>query len=352
MQASLLEILVDPVDKKSLDLEVINQDDDGQIVSGILHGHDEKTYKITNGIPRFVLTEDRGQQQTEKTFGYKWQQEDSYGSPKQRKLMAEWLSEKYGFGSVHDAQEYFQSRESILDAGCGSGYSSSCWLQPKARGDDQLAWVGADISESIDVAQKQLSHINGTHFVQGDVLELPFSDNSFDTIFSEGVLHHTPSTERALKAVVPLLKQGGEILFYVYRKKGAIREFTDDYIRDVISDIPPEDAWEMLRPLTKLGKALADLNVEIDVPEDIPYLGIKAGRIDIQRLVYWNIAKMYWNDEMTFEEAHHINFDWYHPRYAHRQTENQVRQWCDEAGLNIRHFHEQESGYSVRAIKE
>ena len=28
-----------------------------------------------------------------------------------------------------------------------------------------------------------------------------------------------------------------------------------------------------------------------------------------------------------------MNFDWYHPRYAHRQTEEEVRRWCEEAGL-------------------
>jgi len=46
-----------------------------------------------------------------------------------------------------------------------------------------------------------------------------------------------------------------------------------------------------------------------------------------------------------------VNFDWYHPRYAHRQTEEEVRRWCGEAGLSIFHFDVQESGFTVRAIK-
>ena len=71
------------------------------------------------------------------------------------------------------------------------------------------------------------------------------------------------------------------------------------------------------------------------MPEDVPLLGISAGRHDVQRLIYWHFAKLFWNPELSFEENNHVNFDWYHPRYAHRQTEDEVRRWCDDAGLEI-----------------
>jgi arsenite methyltransferase len=94
------------------------------------------------------------------------------------------------------------------------------------------------------------------------------------------------------------------------------------------------------------------LHAEVEIPEDVPLLGITAGRYDVQRLVYWHIAKLFWNDAYSFEESHHVNFDWYHPRYAHRQTEEDVRRWCQEAGLAIRHFSVEESGFTVRAVKD
>ena len=97
--------------------------------------------------------------------------------------------------------------------------------------------------------------------------------------------------------------------------------------------------------------ALAELKVDVTVPSDVPLLGIKAGKIDIQRFIYWNVAKMFWNPDLTFEENHHINFDWYHPRYAHRQTEAEVRQWCGEAGLTVTYLKEEEAGLTVRANK-
>jgi hypothetical protein len=122
-------------------------------------------------------------------------------------------------------------------------------------------------------------------------------------------------------------------------------------VRAAVSTLPPDEAWEALRPLTELGRALAEMKVEVDVP-DVPVLGIAAGRYDVQRLIYWHFAKLFWNEKLTIEENLHVNFDWYHPRYAHRHTEEEVRAWCRRAGLEITRFDAADpSGFTVRAIK-
>jgi len=351
MHKSVLDILVDPVTKSPLRLDASRSTTNGNITAGAVSG-DGRLYPIINGIPRFVLTEDPGQKQTQSSFGFKWQQRDTYDSPEMRAFAQSFVAKRYGLDRIDKLRHFFGSRRRVLDAGCGSGLGASLWMDPSWRDGGSAEWYGVDISAAIDVAQERLGAIGGTHFIQADILQLPFKEGTFDTISSEGVLHHTPSTERALKSLVPLLEPNGHILFYVYRKKGSIREFSDDYIRDVISPLDPEEAWALLRPLTKLGKALADLHAEVEVPEDIPYLGIKAGRHDVQRLIYWNIAKLFWNETLSFEENNHVNFDWYHPRYSHRHTEDEVRRWCDESGLSIKHLNAYESGYTVWAIKE
>lgn len=350
MHKSALAVLVDPVSKNSLQLEE-QVASNGEIERGVLRNSQGQEYPIRNGIPRFVDTEDAGQRQTQASFGFKWNRQESYENEQFANTYHDWLIGKYGFSNAQDMRDFFAGRQRILEAGCGSGLSASMWLDDSWQGDSKPQWFGVDISNAVDIAAQRLGSFPGTNFLQADILNLPFAANSFDTIFSEGVLHHTPSTERALKSLAALLTPNGEIMFYVYRKKGPVREFTDDYVRSVLSPLPPEAAWEMLRPLTRLAQSLSELNVEVDVPEDIPYLGIKAGRQDVQRLIYWHFAKLFWNEDFGFEGSNHVNFDWYHPRYAHRQTESDIRRWCEEVSLDVTYLDEQESGFTVRAIK-
>ncbi|HOW96673.1 MAG TPA: methyltransferase domain-containing protein [Kiritimatiellia bacterium] len=307
-------------------------------------------YPVRNGIPRFVLTEDAGQIQTRDAFGFKWAKRDTYDTPEFRAFAAEWYSRKYGFGDEAAMARFFAGRGRILDVGCGSAFSSALYLRHPAWS-GRAMWVGADISSAVDVAQERLRDVANTHFVQADALQLPFADGAFDTVFSEGVLHHTPSTRAALLSAARVVARGGEFLFYVYRKKAPLREYADDYIRGQIAPLTDEQAWEAMRSLTRFGQALAELKASVTVPEDVPLLGIRAGAYDIQRLLYYDVVKMYWNAKLSFEENVHVNFDWYRPRYAHRQTAEEVRAWCAEAGLEIARFHEEESGFSVRAVR-
>jgi arsenite methyltransferase len=349
MKSSLIGRLADPVLHTSLALENPEMDGD-DVISGKLDNQQGTQYVIKNGIPRFVLTEDAGQIQTSDAFGFKWKKRDTYGSPGARQVTTKWYLEKYGFNSQEEWTGFFNTRAAILDVGCGSGFSASLWLDtPQWSG--SAMWVGADISEAVDVALDHLGHLPNTHFAQADALALPFHDGSFDTVFSEGVLHHTPSTRQALLSSSRVLAKGGQFHFYVYRLKGPVREFTDDYIRRQIAPLSDEDAWDALRPLTRMAQSLAELKTTVTLQEEIPLLKIPAGEHDIQRLLYWYFGKMYWNEALSFEENVHVNFDWYRPRYAHRQTAEEVRAWCDEANLSIHWFHEGEAGYTVRATK-
>jgi arsenite methyltransferase len=339
MDERLLDILVDPRTKRPLRLRQNG-------AAPTLEGDGGRSYPIRNGIPRFVAALDAEQSQTEQSFEFKWKWREFSDSPRLKEQFGEWVATRYGFAHLGEMRRFFETRERILDAGCGAGYSSSMWLDESWCGGE---WVGADISEAVDVAKERLGSVPGTSFVQADVLELPF-EGVFDTVFSEGVFHHTPSTRAALASAIRALRPGGEILFYVYRRKSPVREFTDDYVREAIADLDPPQALDALRPLTKLAQALAELKVEVQV-EDVPVLGIEAGRFDVQRLIYWHFAKLFWNPALSFEENLHINFDWYHPRYAHRHEPDEVRGWCDDLGLSVSRFHVDEAGITVRATK-
>lgn len=308
-----------------------------------------KLYPVVNSIPRFTFYNDEAQEQTSSSFSFKWSRSESFGSASSMDVYGAWISRKYGFADPKALREYLSRAEWLLDAGCGAGYTASIYLDEWWRENARGNWVGVDISDAVDVARQSIGLSERIHLVQADITKTPFVENCFDLIFSEGVLHHTPSTQGALNSLIPLLKPGGEFFFYVYKKKGPLREMADDYLREMISALPHEEAWNQLIPLTKLGQALSAMQTVVEVPEDIPYLGIKAGSADIQRFLYYNFLKLFWNDSYTFEENVHVNFDWYHPKYAHRQTEQEVRDWCSQGNLKVEWIHSDESGIAVRA---
>lgn len=303
---------------------------------------------MSGGILRAQDHVSAAQHQTSDTFGFKWSRRDTFeGEP--TKYMRQWLIEKYG--NVATAPWLFAGGEHpiLLDAGCGAAMSGLALFEPVL---DRVRYLGVDVSSAVDVAKNRFTERGlSAAFIQADLTQLPLAENSVDLIFSEGVLHHADDTRAALSAVSRHLKHGGHILFYVYRKKGPIREFTDDFIRGKLQELSPQQGWEAMLPLSKLGKFLGELDIEIDVPEKIELLDIPAGRIDLQRFFYWHVLKAFYRPEMTLDEMNHVNFDWYAPKNAHRQTPEDVRAWCAALGLAIEHERVEESGISVIARK-
>ncbi len=301
------------------------------------------------GILREQATLSEQQSQTAEVFRFKWRQSHSFETPSMLAKAGEWMREKYGDVARADWWDEYDAPPLLLDAGCGAALSALELFGDRLR---TTRYLGVDVSDSVDVAAARFAARGlAAEFLQADVLHVPLEDESADVIFSEGVLHHTDSTEAAVAELARLLRPGGRIMFYVYRTKGPVREFTDDYVRDQLQPLSTEQAWEALLPLTRLGQALGRLDAEVDVEEDVPLLGIPAGRITVQRLFYWYFCKAYYHPEFSLDELNHINYDWYAPKNAHRQTPEDVRAWCEAAGLDVEREHLQESGITIVARK-
>ena len=98
----------------------------------------------------------------------------------------------------------------------------------------------------------------------------------------------------------------------------------------------------MSEQLTELGKRLSALDVSFDAPE-IPLLCIKGGKIEVQRFIYWNFLKCFWNEELGHDTSLATNFDWYSPSNARRFSEAEVRAIVAANAMSIVHFHAEES---------
>jgi ubiquinone/menaquinone biosynthesis C-methylase UbiE len=101
----------------------------------------------------------------------------------------------------------------ILDAGCGSGYSS--WLIMKEFQPKELFAFDV-LPEEIEVAKRR--GVPANLFV-GDIKCILLPAEKFDAVFAFDVLHHVPGWRTALKEINRVLKSGGVLLVHEPRRK-------------------------------------------------------------------------------------------------------------------------------------
>jgi ubiquinone/menaquinone biosynthesis C-methylase UbiE/uncharacterized protein YbaR (Trm112 family) len=348
MKHTLVSYLVCPSDGQSLQLEETKVDGT-EVMEGTLACRQGHLYPVRDGVPRLLLPDALpvAVRKTQESFSAKWRRIPDFGfEAASRQVYVHWYLERYGFGDLDGLRAFLADKRTVLDAGTGLGRDALLY------GENTPGQVFAlDLSNSIDFAYRHVGHLPNVHLLQADLTALPFRESSFDYIASDQVLHHTPDARASFTGLTRYLAPDGQIAAYVYKEKGPIREFCDDFLRGHYAQSSEEECYTFSRAMTALGKALSDLKIEFEVPEDIPILDIKAGKYNLQRFIYWNIFKCYWNDNLDFEINVLTNFDWYHPRYAHRYTPDEVRRWCEESRLRVIHFDVIESGISVRAKK-
>jgi SAM-dependent methyltransferase len=350
MRRSLLPFLVCAACRAAVHVEPDRIDHD-EVMTGTLRCTCGEPASITDGVPIFRSAEalssrTAGIEQIRESFSFKWQRLPQFGFDRARvsDFYDEWFARKLGLSGVPALSAYLGDKHAFLDAGTGLGPKVATFCRANVNG---IA-IGVDVSDSVFPAFANTRAWTNAHIVQADLMRLPLPADAFDLIVSDGVLHHTPDAPKAFEALVRHLAPGGEIAIHVYRRLGPLREFCDDLLRAQAVALQPEACWEFTKALTRLGEALANAKALVDIPEDVPALGIKAGRYDVQRLFYYHVVKCFWNDAFTFDENNLVNFDWYHPVHASRHTEDEVEGWFRDAGLtDIRTPRANENGVSV-----
>ena len=343
MKQKLIDFLVCPTCRHSINVKIKKKIREEIIEGIIICNHCKDNFKITDGIPRFVVDKTKDFVKTEAAFSSKWKKHHKNHQEKdwvdfQRK----WFLDRYGWKTVENFNKFLNSKTTILDAGTGIGNSAKFLSTNK---DAQV--FALDASDSVDFAYKKYGKLSNVHFLQADLRQLPFKKTFFDYIYSDQVLHHTKNTGTSFKYLVKFLTKLGHISIYVYNKKAPVREYVDDYVRNKTVKMSVEECTEFSKDMAYLGKSLAQLKKKIKVPRDIPLLGVKAGEYDVQRFIYWHFLKCFWDESDNFERSVGVNFDWYSPKFAFRHTSKEVKTWFKESNLKITNFKEIESGISV-----
>ncbi len=131
----------------------------------------------------------------------------------------EWYleAEAYRYGEyapwMAETMEFAQhAGERVLEIGGGMGTDLA-----------QFAKHGA-ITTDVDLSAGHLQHakenfdlrgLTGT-FIHHDAEALPFEDDSFNLVYSNGVIHHTPNSAQLVREMCRVLKPGGRAIAMVY----------------------------------------------------------------------------------------------------------------------------------------
>ena len=104
----------------------------------------------------------------------------------------------------------------LLEIGCGMGYDSLEFLK---RG---VCVTATDLTPNAVAMTRRHFEVEGVQAEAvhtANALALPFEDNTFDAVWSNGVLHATGDTERAIQEARRVVKPGGRVIIaHFYRK--------------------------------------------------------------------------------------------------------------------------------------
>jgi ubiquinone/menaquinone biosynthesis C-methylase UbiE len=102
----------------------------------------------------------------------------------------------------------------VLEIGCGLGTDGAQFAEAGAD------YTGVDLTDAaIALARKrfELYDLPGS-FRTADAENLDFADESFDLVYSHGVLHHTPDTQKAIDEIHRVLRPGGRAVIMLYHR--------------------------------------------------------------------------------------------------------------------------------------
>jgi 2-polyprenyl-3-methyl-5-hydroxy-6-metoxy-1,4-benzoquinol methylase len=263
----------------------------------------KRAYPQVQGIARFVDA-----QHYAASFGYQWHQ---YQKTQLDTDNDKFREQEWQFLMKTALRPEDLKGKLVLDVGCGMGRFAEVATRWGAR------VVGVDLSLAAEVAAKNLADRDFVA-MQADVFALPFAPESFDVIYSIGVLHHTPDCEAAVKALEKYLKPGGLLVVWLYSGYNKWYRFSD-FWRRYTHKMKPQTLHRVLKVAVPFF-----YNLEQGIRR-VPLVGSPvAGAVHHVFPV---------NRQKTPEQRLLDTFDWYSPTYQSKHTYEQVFKWYAAMGM-------------------
>ena len=244
----------------------------------------QEEYPVLAGIPRFV------KEQHLASFGFQW---NKYEVAHREEDVATFEA-KTGFRLAE-----FQGL-SVLDAGCGGGRYSRIVAEAGAF------VLGADHTSAVEKAAALCEDLENVRFIQADLKRLPLPEASFDAAFSIGVMHHDEDTRAVFDSVARMVKPGGRLAVWLYRRNQWWQEGINRFLRSRTVRMSPR----RLERIAKIGAGLGG----------IPVLNKTLNKI------------VNFSNHPNYENRVCDTYDWYAPKYQHHHTTEELCGWFREAG--------------------
>jgi SAM-dependent methyltransferase/uncharacterized protein YbaR (Trm112 family) len=201
----------------------------------------------------------------------------------------------------------------VLDIGSGFGLEPIYIHNATGGVSGGAEVVGLDLNLSLLESGPKIAAMPFVHNVIASLFAPPFAPRSFDLVYSNGVLHHTYSTEAALRSIERFRKADGALYVWLYaaedffqmRRRGRIGYVFESWLRPQFSRLPLALQNAILYPLACRN--------------------MRVSRRALGRGRDW-----------TIKNALHDARDRWTPRYAHRHRFNEVLRWFSEFGLEAR----------------
>ncbi len=293
MKRGLIDILCCPHDASGLTLTVL-EEDESEVESGtLLCQVCGAEYPIVRSVPRFV-----GDDYYVKSFSLEWKTHSKTQMPDSR--------DHETFTSFHQRSGFTAEElrgQLMLDAGCGVGRYLAVAEEYGAE------VVGVDLSYSVDQAMANVGRLPRVNVVQADLMRLPFRSDTFDRVFSLGVLHHMPEPRNGFESLVPLVKPGGTIAVSVYPSSASFYTASQ----------------RLRRITTRLNKRLL-----YAITTAMAMLLYPLYRLPVLKAFY-SYAPISMHPKPAWRRLD--TFDCYSPRYQHTYTYHEVFRWFKDHGL-------------------
>ncbi|MFZ2956834.1 MAG: methyltransferase domain-containing protein [Candidatus Ozemobacteraceae bacterium] len=249
---------------------------------------------IIRGVPRFIFSDTYAA-----SFGAEWKK---FNKTKSDAFVA---SE---FATMLALSPSDMSGKTVLDAGCGAGnYSRFAVEKWNAE-----TVVGVDLSTAVDAAFENTRHLQNVLIIQADINALPMKKGLFDTVFSIGVIHHTPDTKASFCKIAEQVKKNGIMAIWIYGAYWLRKTNNLDFLR--------KNFTSRMNP--KVLMLLAHAAAYIYYLYKIPLIGT-ALRETIP---------------IAMDNEHSIrvlnNFDLYSPAFVNRHTIDELFHWFFATGFS------------------